>query len=122
MNGLNLRFTRRSPSKRRLGGPAELRDAQHDAHLAHERIRRFSRTTAWRHVMRIMAAAGITDNPAMPKGLRHSFGVKASQSNVPPHLVQRWLGHASLRTTAIYGDVIGPDEPAFDARIWTLYQ
>ncbi len=38
----------------------------------------------------------------MPKGLRHSFGVNAFQSNVPPHLVQRWLGHASLRTDHDY--------------------
>jgi integrase len=52
-----------------------------------------------------MASAGINGTPAMPKGLRHGFGVKAFQSNVPPHLVQRWLGHASLRTTEIYGDV-----------------
>lgn len=56
----------------------------------------------------------------MPKGLRHGFGVNAFQSNNPPHLVQRWLGHASLRTTAtaIYGDVIGPDKRAFAARMW----
>jgi integrase/recombinase XerD len=44
----------------------------------------------------------------MPKGLRHSFGVKAIQSKVPLNLVQRWMGHASLRSTAIYADVIGP--------------
>jgi len=37
----------------------------------------------------------------------------------PRHLVQRWLGHASLRTTAIYGDVIGSEERAFAARMWT---
>jgi hypothetical protein len=30
-----------------------------------------------------MAAAGITGGPAMPKGLRHSFGVNAFQSSVP---------------------------------------
>jgi site-specific recombinase XerD len=51
-----------------------------------------------------MAVAGLFRHAA-PKGLRHSFGVNAFQSNVPPHLVQRWLGHASLRTTAIYADV-----------------
>jgi len=32
--------------------------------------------------------------------------------------VQRWLGHASLRTTAIYGDVTGPDERVFGERMW----
>jgi integrase/recombinase XerD len=65
-----------------------------------------------------MAAAAISGTHATPKGLRHGFGVSAFQSNVPPHLVQRWLGHASLRTTAIYGDVIGPEERAFAARMW----
>jgi integrase/recombinase XerD len=96
----------------------KLRKAQHDPELAVERIWRFSRTTAWRRVKQVMAAAGIAGTPAMPKGLRHGFGVNAFQSNVPPHLVQRWLGHASLRTTAIYGDVVGPDERAFAERMW----
>jgi integrase/recombinase XerD len=65
-----------------------------------------------------MAAANISGMPAMPKGLRHGFGVNAFQSNIPPHLVQRWLGHASMRTTAIYGDVMGSDERAIAARMW----
>ena len=66
----------------------------------------------------MMMKAGIFGAPAMPKGLRHGFGVCAFQANVPPHLVQRWLGHASLKTTAIYADVMGPDERAFAARMW----
>jgi len=103
---------------RELDREFNLRDAQRDPDLAKERIWRFSRTTAWRRVKEIMVAAGISGTPAMPKGLRHGFGVSAFQSNVPPHLVQRWLGHASLRTTAIYGDVIGPDERAFAERMW----
>jgi integrase len=92
--------------------------AQRDPERAGERIWRFSRTTAWRQVKIVMASAGITGTPAMPKGLRHGFGVNAFQANVPPHLVQRWLGHASLRTTGIYADVIGPEERAFAARMW----
>jgi site-specific recombinase XerD len=96
----------------------KLRIAQRDPQLATLRLWRWSCTTAWRYVKAVMAAAGITGTPAMPKGLRHGFGVNAFQSNVPPHLVQRWLGHASLRTTAIYGDVIGPEERAFAARMW----
>jgi integrase len=95
-----------------------LRGAQRDGRRATRRLWRWSRTTAWRYVKQVMAAAGITGKAAMPKGLRHGFGVKAFQSNVPPHLVQRWLGHASLKTTAIYGDVIGPEERAFAARMW----
>ena len=96
----------------------KLRIAQRDPLVATLRLWRWSRTTAWRYVKAVMAAAGITGRPAMPKGLRHGFGVNAFQSNVPPHLVQRWLGHASLRTTSIYGDVIGAEERAFAARMW----
>jgi integrase/recombinase XerD len=96
----------------------KLHDAQRDPRLANKRIWRFSRTTAWRYVKKVMAHGGIIGTPAMPKGLRHGFGVHAFQSKVPPHLVQRWLGHASLRTTAIYCDVIGPDERAITARMW----
>jgi integrase/recombinase XerD len=96
----------------------KLRRRQADPELAYTRLWRWSRTTAWRRVKEIMAAAGITGTPAMPRGLRHGFGVNAFQSGVPPHLLQRWLGHASLRTTAIYGDVIGPEERAFAARMW----
>jgi integrase/recombinase XerD len=96
----------------------KLRRRQADPDLTCNRLWRWSCTTAWRRVKEIMAAAGITGTPAMPRGLRHGFGVNAFQSGVPPHLVQRWLGHASLRTTSIYGDVIGPDERAFAERMW----
>src|SRR5882724_810430 len=78
----------------------------------------WSRTTAWRLIKTIMATANIVGLAASPKGLRHTFGVSAFQSNVPPHLVQRWLGHASLRTTAIYAEVSGEEERQFAARMW----
>ncbi len=103
---------------RELDRVFKLRIAQRDPQLATLRLWHWSRTTAWRYVKAVMAAAGITGTPATPKGLWHGFGVNAFQSNVPPHLVQRWLGHASLRTTAIYGDVIGPEERGIAARMW----
>jgi integrase/recombinase XerD len=96
----------------------KLRLMQRDPELAFERLWAWSRTTAWRRVKKVMVAAGISGAFAMPRGLRHSFGVNAFQSKVPPHLVQRWLGHASLRTTSIYGDVIGPEERAIAERMW----
>ncbi|CAM5194064.1 Phage integrase family protein OS=Bosea thiooxidans OX=53254 GN=SAMN05660750_03249 PE=4 SV=1 [Bosea thiooxidans] len=55
----------------------------------------------------------------MPKALRHGFAVAAFQAGVPPHLVQKWMGHASMRTTAIYGDVSGPDERMFAEKMWS---
>jgi integrase len=95
-----------------------LRSRQRDPGLISQRIWPWSRTTAWRHMKAVMAAAQVCGPSAMPKGLRHTFGVSAFQANVPPHLVQRWLGHASLRTTAIYGDVSGSEERAFAGRLW----
>jgi integrase len=103
---------------RELNHTFRLLRMQRNPELAVERLWKWSRTTAWRRVKAVMAAAGISGAPAMPRGLRHSFGVNAFQSNVPPHLVQRWLGHASLRTTSIYGDVIGSEERAIAQRMW----
>jgi integrase/recombinase XerD len=95
-----------------------LRRSQRNPDFASRKIWRWSRTTAWRHVKEVMAAAKISGTPAMPKGLRHGFGVHAVQSKIPLPLLQRWLGHASLRTTAIYIDVVGSDERAIAARMW----
>lgn len=92
--------------------------AQRNAGLAGERIWRWSRTTAWRRVKAVMAAAGVVDTAAMPKGLRHSFGVNAVHSEVPLPLIQRWLGHSKIETTAIYLEVLGPEERAVAARMW----
>ncbi len=91
---------------------------QRDPELAKERLWKWSRTTAWRKIKESMRSAGLFGPAATPKGLRHAFGVSAFQANIPPHIVQRWLGHASLRTTAIYGDVSGREERAFAARMW----
>lgn len=95
-----------------------LRVAQRDPERATKRIWQFSRTTAWRYVKAVMAVADVISTAAMPKGLRHGFGVNAALSNVPVHLLQRWFGHANLRTTGIYYEVIGPEERQFAARMW----
>jgi len=96
----------------------DLHARQRNPRLAFDRLWPWSRSTAWRYVKRVMRAADISGCLASPKGLRHAFGVAAFQV-VPPHLVQRWLGHASLRTTAIYGSVSGPEERDFAGRMWS---
>ena len=79
----------------------------------------WSRATAWRHVKAVMEAAGIADSAhASPKGLRHAFGVAAVGKGIPLHLVQRWLGHAQLTTTAIYADAVGEEERTIASRMW----
>jgi hypothetical protein len=56
--------------------------------------------------------------PHDPKGLRHSFRIHAIRSGAPLNLVQRWLGHASMTTTAIYLDALGEEEREIAARLW----
>ena len=67
-----------------------------------------------------MQAAGIKSGPhATPKGFRHGFGVAAVQAGIPLNLVQRWLGHAQLSTTAIYADALGAEERSIAERMWS---
>ncbi len=65
-----------------------------------------------------MSRAQITGPMACPKGLRHGFGISAAVRSVPPNLIQRWMGHASLATTSIYLDAVGTDERQFASRMW----
>lgn len=77
------------------------------------------RTWAWRVVKDVMAVARIAHGAATPRGLRHGFGVHAVCSGVPLNLVQKWLGHADIATTAIYTNALGPEERAIAGRMWT---
>lgn len=77
-----------------------------------------ARMTAWRKVVGVMKEAGITGAHASPKGLRHGFGVAAVGAAIPLNLVQKWMGHAQLTTTAIYANAVGAEEQAIAARMW----
>ncbi len=79
----------------------------------------FSRSRAWQLVKGVMTQAGIASGPhATPKGLRHGFGLHAIRSGVPLNLVQRWLGHARMETTAIYLQAMGEEEREIASRMW----
>jgi integrase/recombinase XerD len=78
----------------------------------------WGRTTAWSHVKRVMTRAGIADAFAKPKALRHAFAVEAGQNGVQLNIVQRWMGHARIETTAIYASAIGKEERALARRTW----
>lgn len=65
-----------------------------------------------------MNDAGIKGVHASPKGLRHSFAIAALQTGIPPTLVQKWLGHSRLTTTAIYVDIVGKEEPDMVKKLW----
>lgn len=96
----------------------DLRASQSDPSWPNTRIWPWHRATAWRLIKDVMQRAQVGGRPACPRGLRHGFGVGTLQSGVPLNLVQRWLGHARMETTAIYADASGPDEREFAARFW----
>ena len=74
---------------------------------------------AWRIVKGVMELADIQDGPhRSPKGLRHSFGVHGCLSNVPLNMLSKWMGHADIKTTAIYANAIGKEEQEIAARMW----
>lgn len=83
-----------------------------------ERLWPWSRQTGYRRIKEIMREARVVGPHATPRGLRHAFGVSAIQSNVPLNLLQRWLGHADVKTTAIYANAMGPEEREFASRTW----
>jgi integrase len=119
-----------SKKKRRTGlyravpVPATLLDALDLVHGLRDCATRtylwtWSLKTAYTRVVEIMARAGIAGPQASPKGLRHGFGVACIEKGIPLNLVQRWLGHAQLSTTAIYADAVGEEERHIAARLWT---
>jgi integrase/recombinase XerD len=83
-----------------------------------EPLWRWGRTRAWQLVKDVMREARLVPPAASPKGLRHAFGVHAVLSGVPLPLVQKWLGHEDIATTAIYTAVIGREERRIARRMW----
>lgn len=79
----------------------------------------WGRTTGWKIVKAIMRQAGIAESLCKPKALRHAFAVEAGQKGIPLNIVQRWLGHARIETTAIYASAIGDEERNLARRAWS---
>jgi len=78
------------------------------------------RRTYSRYVKSLMKQSGIDGPQASPKGLRHSFAVHCLMKSIPLTLIQKWMGHSSITTTAIYLNVVGEEERKFAERIWKL--
>jgi integrase/recombinase XerD len=114
--------------RRRVPVPAELLDAIDMVHgIRHlqrkgrinTRIWPWERMTAWRKVHDVIEEAGIAEGPhACPKGLRHGFGIAAVSKGIALNMLQKWLGHCRMETTAIYANATGPEERNIAARMW----
>lgn len=95
----------------------------HDLHARQHkrekgRLWPWCRMTGYRRVKEVMERAGIEGPHATPKGLRHGFGVAALERGVPLNMLQKWLGHADMATTAIYGNAVGVEERHIAERLW----
>lgn len=77
-----------------------------------------SRTTAWRIINSIMTETGIKGAQANPKGLRHGFAIACIEKNIPINMIAKWMGHASMETTAIYATASGKEERGLISRLW----
>jgi integrase len=97
-----------------------LRDLQRVAGAMppHVRLWPFSRKTGYRIIKRVMEDAGISGPHASPKGLRHGFGIACVQKNIPLPTIAKWMGHSTIKTTAIYLNAVGQEEREFARRIW----
>ena len=78
----------------------------------------WGRTKAWMLVKHAMQIAEVAPSQSMPKALRHAFGVSATQKKVPLNVVQKWMGHSRIATTAIYADAVGEEERALATQMW----
>lgn len=76
------------------------------------------RITTYRWIKAVMKEAGIEGPQATPKGLRHGYGIHAVRSGVQLHMLQKWMGHASMATTAIYANAVGSEELEIADRMW----
>lgn len=77
-----------------------------------------SRTTAWRKIKALMIAADVHGAQATAKGLRHGYGVHGTCMGVQLQMLQKWMGHAKIETTAIYANAAGPEEQQIAGRMW----
>lgn len=96
-----------------------LRQTQKRQKAKSARLWPWGRTRAWQIVKEIMEQADIPDGKhRSPKGLRHAYGINAIRKNVPLNMLQKWMGHAQLSTTAIYANAGGKEETDLAAKMW----
>lgn len=76
------------------------------------------RITAYRWIKTIMHDADISGPQASPKGLRHAYGINAISCGIQLHMLQKWMGHTSIKTTAIYANAVGEEEKAIASKMW----
>jgi len=78
----------------------------------------WSRQNGYLAIKEIMHFAKLQGIQATPKGLRHGFAIACLDKGIPLNMVQKWMGHAHITTTAIYANALGKEERKLAARLW----
>ena len=97
-----------------------IRNRQKSAADQKQRIWKWSRNTAYLRVKGVIKQADVIGTYATPNGLRHGFAIYCIMNNIPLHYLSKWMGHNTLRVTAIYANALGKEERALAARTWDL--
>ena len=120
---------RRQDVYRSVPVPPDYLDTLSAVHRLREAVRRknakdaplwdWTRGYAWKIIKDVMLEAEVSDGPhRTAKGLRHGYGINAIVAGVPLNMLSKWMGHADIKTTAIYADAIGPEEQDIASRMW----
>ena len=78
----------------------------------------WSRRYGYQVITEIMAISSLQGIYATPKGLRHAFAIACLDKDIGLNMVQKWMGHASMETTAIYANALGREERKIAGRLW----
>jgi len=79
----------------------------------------WSRQHAFELIRKMMVEAEIPEGKhRSPKGIRHAYGVNAITKGIPINMLQKWMGHADIKTTSIYANAIGKEEADIASKMW----
>ncbi|MEP2785050.1 MAG: site-specific integrase [Pseudoruegeria sp.] len=96
-----------------------IREAQKSIKRMNTPVWPLTRQRVGQIVRTVMKEAGIVEGKhRCPKGLRHGYGINATTNGIQLHMLQKWMGHADMKSTAIYATAIGQEEQEIAARMW----
>jgi len=78
-----------------------------------DRVFPITRIRAYQIISKAAEKTGIEKDRRHPHVFRHGFAVNAVLSGVPPMVLRRWMGHASIDTTLIYTEVLAQDTKGY---------
>ncbi len=78
----------------------------------------YSRKHGYTTIKRMMKIAKIEGIQATPKGLRHGYAIACLDKGIALNMVQKWMGHKHIQTTAIYANATGKEERKIAAKLW----